>query len=39
MSYSGDGRDTFRYGAEGKPGERHVEWLHVGGDEILSRPQ
>ena len=39
MSYSGDGRATFRYGAEVKPGERHVEWLRVGGHEILSRPQ
>lgn len=39
MSYSGDGRATFRYGAEVKPGETHVEWLRVGGHEILSRPQ
>ena len=39
MSYSGDGRATFRYGAEVKAGETHVEWLRVGGHEILSRPQ
>lgn len=26
MSYSGDGRATFRYGAEVKPGETHIEW-------------
>jgi hypothetical protein len=39
MSYSGDGRATYRYGAEVKPGETHVEWLRVGGHEILSRPQ
>jgi hypothetical protein len=39
MSYSGDGRATFRYGAEVKPGETHVEWLRVGGHEILFRPQ
>jgi hypothetical protein len=39
MSYSGDGRATFRYGTEVKPGEVHVEWLRVGGHEILSRPQ
>ena len=39
MSYSGDGRATFRYGAEVKPGETHVEWLRVGGHEILSRPE
>lgn len=30
---------TFRYGAEVKPGETHVEWLRVGGHEILSRPE
>jgi hypothetical protein len=39
MSYSGDGRATFRYGAEVKPGQTHVEWLRVGGHEILSRPE
>lgn len=39
MSYSGDGRATFRYGAEVKPGETHVEWLRVGGHEILLRPE
>jgi len=39
MSYSGDGRATFRYGAEVKPGETHIEWLRVGGHEILSRPE
>lgn len=39
MSYSGDGRATFRYGAERSPGETHIVWLRVGGHEILSRPQ
>ena len=39
MSWSGDGRATFRYGAERKPGETHVIWLRVGGHEIFSRPQ
>jgi hypothetical protein len=39
MSYSGDGRATFRYGSEVKAGETHVEWLRVGGHEILSRPE
>lgn len=39
MSYSGDGRATFRYGAEQRAGETHVVWLRVGGHEILSRPQ
>ena len=39
MSYSGDGRATFRYGSEMKPGETHVEWLRIGGHEVLSRPE
>lgn len=39
MSYSGDGRATFRYGAEVRPGETHIQWLRVGGHEILSRPE
>ena len=39
MSYSGDGRATFRYGSEVKPGETHVQWLRIGGHEILSRPE
>ncbi len=39
MSYSGDGRATFRYGAEVKPGETHVVWLRVGGHDILARPE
>jgi hypothetical protein len=39
MSYSGDGRATFRYGAGRREGEMHVIWLRVGGHEILSRPQ
>lgn len=39
MSYSGDGRATFRYGSEVKHGKTHVEWLRVGGHEILSRPE
>jgi hypothetical protein len=39
MSYSGDGRATFRYGPERKAGETHIIWLRVGGHEILSRPQ
>lgn len=39
LSYSGDGRATFRYGAEVKPGETHIEWLRIGGHEILSRPE
>ncbi len=39
MSWSGDGRATFRYGSEHRAGETHVVWLPVGGHEIFSRPQ
>lgn len=39
MSYSGDGRATFRYGGEQIPGEVHIVWLRVGDHKILSRPQ
>ena len=35
MSWSGDGRATFQYGPEVKPGETHVIWRRVGGHEIL----
>lgn len=37
LSYSGDGRATFRYGPEQAPGETHVIWIRVGGHEILGR--
>jgi hypothetical protein len=39
MSWSGDGRATFRYGPEQRPGHPHVIWLRVGGHEIFSRPE
>jgi len=31
--------DTTGFGAEVKPGETHVEWLRVGGHDVLSRPE
>jgi hypothetical protein len=37
LSYSGDGRATFRYGAEVKPGKTHVIWLRVGAATRSSR--
>jgi hypothetical protein len=33
-----DGRVTFSYGPEVKPGERHVVWRRVGGHEIFREP-
>lgn len=33
-----DGRATFRYGDEQRPGEAHVIWRLVGGHEIFKQP-
>jgi len=30
MTWAGDGRAIFTYGAEVRPGERHIIWLAVG---------
>lgn len=34
MTWSGDGRATFEYGPEVKPGVTHVIWRRVGGHEV-----
>jgi hypothetical protein len=39
LSYSDDGRATFRYGLEHRAGETHIIWLRVGTHAILSRPE
>jgi len=33
-----DGRATFMYGAEQKPGEPHIVWRRIGGHEIFTNP-
>jgi hypothetical protein len=39
MTWAGnDGRATFQYGPELRPGEPHVIWRRCGGHEIFSRP-
>lgn len=39
MTWQGEnGRATFDYGPEVRPGERHVRWRRVGGHEIFDRP-
>jgi hypothetical protein len=35
MTWAGDGRAIFTYGAEVRPGERHIIWLAVGTHAIL----
>ena len=34
----GNGRATFEYGPEVRPGERHVIWRRVGGHAIFRNP-
>ena len=35
MTWDRDGRATFAWGAEQRPGKRHVVWVQIGGHEIL----
>jgi len=37
-SWSGDGRATFHYGPEQRPGEPHIVWRRIGGHDILKNP-
>jgi hypothetical protein len=38
MTWADDGRATFEYGDEVKPGEMHIVWRRVGGHEIFAAP-
>jgi hypothetical protein len=38
MSWPGDGRATFHYGPEQRPGEPHIVWRRIGGHDILKNP-
>jgi hypothetical protein len=38
LTFAFDGRDTFEYGAELRPGEEHVVWRRVGDHSILKNP-
>jgi hypothetical protein len=35
MTWAPDGRATFRYGAEVKPGQAHIIWLRVGKHNVI----
>ncbi len=35
MTWAPDGRATFTFGQEQKPGHRHIIWQRIGGHEIL----
>lgn len=38
MTWAGDGRATFTYGDEQRPGEPHIIWRRIGGHDILKAP-
>jgi hypothetical protein len=38
MTWAPDGRATFEYGDEQRPGEQHVIWRRVGTHDILRNP-
>jgi hypothetical protein len=38
MTWEPDGRATFEYGPEQRPGEPHVVWRRVGTHDIFRRP-
>lgn len=38
MTWAPDGRATFEYGQELRPGEPHVVWRRVGTHDIFGRP-
>ncbi len=38
MSWSGDGRATFQYGDEVRPGEAHIIWRRIGTHAIFREP-
>jgi hypothetical protein len=38
MTWAGDGRATFHYGPEQRPGEPHIVWRRIGGHDILKNP-
>lgn len=38
MTWAPDGRATFEYGPQQRPGEPHVTWRRVGTHDIVNRP-
>jgi hypothetical protein len=38
MTWAPNGRATWHYGPEQKPGEPHVIWRRIGTHEIFDRP-
>jgi hypothetical protein len=38
LTWAPDGRATFQYGAELRPGEPHIVWRRIGDHSVLDRP-
>jgi hypothetical protein len=38
MTWAPDGRATFEYGPERRPGEPHIVWRRVGTHDVFRRP-
>ncbi|MGZ3584157.1 MAG: hypothetical protein ACXWP6_16155 [Ktedonobacterales bacterium] len=38
MTWADEGRATFEFGAEQRPGEYYIIWRRIGGHEILKHP-
>jgi hypothetical protein len=38
MTWAPDGRATFQYGKEVRPGEKHVVWRRVGTHDVFDKP-
>jgi mRNA-degrading endonuclease YafQ of YafQ-DinJ toxin-antitoxin module len=38
MTWAPDGRATFQYGEEIRPGEQHIIWRRIGSHDIFDRP-
>jgi len=38
LTFSPNGRATFEFGAELRPGQRHVIWRRVGTHDVLDQP-
>jgi hypothetical protein len=38
MTWAPDGRATFEYGPEQRPGEAHIIWRRIGGHDLFNNP-
>lgn len=38
LTWAPDGRATFEYGSEQRPGEPHIVWRRIGSHDVFRRP-